>query len=111
MTLPNASSIEIPILQELVATGGTDNLRFLYERLLDYFPQITTVEIIAIKNGASKNWRKAIQKAGKTLEENDFIIRQRGVWSITKKGNEAVEAETSGFTLTKKNKTLSCSFD
>jgi hypothetical protein len=108
MSLPNASSIEMPILQELVATGGTDNLRFLYERLLDYFPQLTNAESFAIKNGASKNWRKATQKAGKILEQNGFIIRQRGIWSITEKGKEAVDAETSGFTLTKnKSKMLS----
>ena len=108
MSLPNTSSIKMPILQELTATGGTDNLRFLYERLIDYFPQLTNVEIIDIKSGTNKNWRKAVQKAGKTLEENDFIIRERGVWSITKKGKEAAETETSGFTLTKsKTKTLS----
>ena len=75
MSLPNTSTIEMPILQELVATGGTDNLRFLYERLLDYFPQITNIEIIEIKSGTNKNWRKAVQKSGKNLEENDFINR------------------------------------
>ncbi len=108
MALPNTSTIEMPILQELVATGGTDNLRFLYERLLDYFPQITSAEIAEIKNGTSKNWRKAVQKAGRNLEENNFINRERGVWSISEKGKEAVETETSGFTITKnKSKIIS----
>jgi len=108
MSLPNTSSIEMPLLQELNATGGTDSLKFLYERLIDYFPQLNNAEIGAIKNGAHKSWRKAVQKAGKALEENHFIIRERGVWTITVKGKQIAEAETLGFTLTKnKTKTLS----
>jgi hypothetical protein len=107
MPLPITSSIEMPILQELTATGGTDNLRFLYERLTDYFPQLTSAEILEIKSGAHKNWRKAVQKAGRILEENDFVKRERGVWSISEKGKRAVEAEISGFILTTdKSKTL-----
>ena len=64
MPIPKISSIETPILQELVATGGTDNLRFLYERLVAYFPQLSDDEISEIKYGQSKNWRNAVQKAG-----------------------------------------------
>lgn len=108
MPLPKTAAIEIPILQELAATGGTDDLRFLYERLIAYFPQLNDAEINAIKNGANKNWRKAVQKSGKSLEEKSFVTRARGVWTITGKGKTEIETETSGFTLTKtKNKPLS----
>ncbi len=54
MSLPKTSAIEIPILHELSATGGTDDLRFLYERLIAYFPQLTEAEVHEIKNGAKK---------------------------------------------------------
>lgn len=101
MPLPKISSIETPILQELVAIGGTDNLRFLYERLIAYFPQLSDNEIKEIKNGTNKNWRNAVQKAGKFLVESGFIKRTHGVWTITDKGKIKVEAETCGFTLTK----------
>lgn len=108
MSLPKISTIEIPILQELAATGGTDDIRFLYERLVAYFPQLTDAEVQDIKNGENKSWRKAVQKSGKSLEEKDFVVRTRGVWTITKKGKVEIETETSGFTLTKtKNKPLS----
>lgn len=108
MSLPNASAIEIPILQELSAIGGTDNLRFIYERLIPYFPQITEAESAEIKRGANKYWRNAVQKAGKTLDEKNLLERKRGIWTITEKGFELVENETSGFTLTKnKEKNLS----
>ena len=101
MALPIYKTIEIPILQELVAVGGKDNVRFLYDRLIAYFPQLTLEEINQIKIGKSKNWRKAVQRAGKSLDEKQLIERNRGNWTITGKGIEAVEEETSGFTLTK----------
>ena len=107
MSLPPSSTIEIPILQELVATGGSDDVRFLYDRLIAYFPQISDHEISEIKNGANSHWRKAVQKAGKLLDEKNFIRRSRGAWSITEKGKAIVVEESSGFTLTKiKNKEI-----
>ena len=101
MPIPKVSSIEMPILQELVATGGADNLRFLYERLPAYFPQLSEKEITEIKNGKNKTWRNAVQKAGKFLNEQKLIERERGNWKITERGKSEVEKETSGFTLTK----------
>ncbi len=86
MSLPKSSAIEIPILQELAATSGTDDIRFLYARLVAYFPQLTDTEIQEIKNGASKNWRKAVQKSGRILEDKNLLSRMRGIWTITEKG-------------------------
>ena len=100
MPLPKTSSIEIPILQELVATGGGDNLRFLYERLVAYFPQLTDEEIADIKANKNKGWRVAVQKSGKVLEESNLIKRERGNWTITAKGTTQVEAEANGFIKT-----------
>lgn len=100
MPLPKTSSIEIPILQELVATGGSDSLRFLYERLVDYFPQLTDEEISEIKTHTNKNWRAAVQKSGKILEQSNFIKRTRGNWTVTEKGRQQVENETNGFIKT-----------
>lgn len=100
MPLPNFSSFDMPILQELAAVGGGDNLRFLYERLIAYFPQLTSEEIAAIKNGTNKSWRGAIQKAGKFLDKGGLIKRERGNWTITEKGKTEIEKQSSGFTLT-----------
>ena len=99
MSFPNTSSIEMPILQELAATGGEDDVRFLYERLEAYFPQLSAEEIAAIKSGESKIWRRSVQKAGKSLDDKNFIRRERGIWKITEKGQRAVEAENQGFVL------------
>ena len=100
MSLPPSNFIEMPILQELAATGGADDVRFLYERLIDYFPQIDEREIIEIKRDKNIGWRKAVQKAGRNLDEKSYIKRNRGFWKITEKGKETVDAETSSFTLT-----------
>jgi hypothetical protein len=101
MSLPVSSLIEMPILQELSATGGSDDVRYLYERLIDYFPQINASETAEIKNGTNRNWRKSVQKAGKSLDENNLLKRVNGFWTITGKGKEAAQAETLGFTLIK----------
>ncbi len=101
MPLPNISSIELPILQELVAVGGSDSLRFLYQRLIAYFPQLSEREIFEIKNQSNPKWRGAVQKAGKMLDENGCISRRQGLWKITGKGIEIAQAEILEFTLTK----------
>ena len=108
MSLPNSASIEIPILQELSAVGGEDKLRFIYERLIPYFPQLTETQITEIKQSSNKNWRNTVQKAGKILDKKKLILRKRGNWTLTEKGFELVQKESSGFTLTKnENKSLS----
>jgi hypothetical protein len=99
MSFPNTSSIEMPILQELAATGGEDDVRFLYERLEAYFPQLSADEIAEIRSGESKIWRRFVQKAGKTLDEKNYIKRDRGIWKITEKGKQTVEADNQGFVL------------
>lgn len=104
MSLPQTPNIEIPILQELADTGGADDVRFLYERLIAYFPQLSDEEIFTIKNGANQTWRKAVQKAGRTLDDKNFIRRRRGLWKITEKGRAKIIEETEGFTLTESNR-------
>lgn len=103
MSFPNTSSIEMPILQELAATGGEDDVRFLYQRLEAYFPQLSVEEIAKIKSGESKIWRRFVQKAGKSLDEQGYIKRERGIWKITDKGQKTVETENQGFVLNQLN--------
>ena len=101
MSLPKSAYTEMPVLQELIAVGGADEVRFLYERLIGYFPQLGEQEIQAIKNGTNKSWRKAVQNAGKMLDENNCLKRKNGFWTVTEKGREIVQSESLGITLTK----------
>jgi hypothetical protein len=100
MPLPLSANIETPILHELSAVGGADDVRFLYERLISYFPSLSDAEISAIKVGNHRFWKKAVQKAGRSLDENKLIQRDRGIWTLTEKGKKWVEQETAGFIFT-----------
>ena len=51
MAYPGVARIELPILQELVATGGVEDVQFLYNRLAGYFPQLDETETRALGNG------------------------------------------------------------
>lgn len=99
MSLPVSHLLEMPILQELAATGGSDDVRFLYERLVAYFPQLTEKEVAEIKSGTNKNWRAAVQKAGRMLDEKNCLRRARGFWTLTAKGKDLVAEEVLDFTL------------
>lgn len=102
MSLPTSPLIESPILLELNAVGGVDDVRFIYERLIPYFPSLSDAEISQINNGENSGWKKAVQKAGKSLDEKKLISRNRGIWAITPNGREKVLSENSDFTVTKK---------
>ncbi len=96
MSYPSASRLELPILQELVATGGAERVRFLYERLTGYFPQLTLVEGEA-GSLADRRWRRLVQRAGEALVERGEIERRRGQWTITDAGQQRVREEAARF--------------
>src|SRR3954469_17251038 len=63
MAYPSVERIELPLLQELVATGGVEHARFLYDRLVAYFPQLGGDEVRAAVNGHRRQWRRLVQGA------------------------------------------------
>lgn len=99
MAYPGVVWIELPILQELVAMGGGEDLRFLYERLVAYFPQLDEEEVRALGNGRRSQWRRVVQRAGRSLAEKREIERVRGRWTITALGRKRVAAEDLRFPL------------
>lgn len=101
MPFPKSSAIEIPILQELSATGGAEDVRFLYELLIGYFPQLSETEIREINDGTAANWRKLVQKAGRELGARGLLERNRGFWTLTEKGRREAAGEIEGFRITR----------
>jgi hypothetical protein len=99
MTYPGIARIELPILQELVATGGAEDVRFLYGRLVAYFPQLDRSEAQATGNGHRSRWRRLVQRAGRILSDKRQIERQRGHWSITAAGRKRAAEEGAPFSL------------
>lgn len=99
MSFPKFSAVETPVLQELVATSGAEDVRFLYARLINYFPQISEEEAVLIRAGRLESWRKLVQRAGRELGDKGFLERRRGFWTITEKGKRAVEDESIKFEI------------
>jgi hypothetical protein len=93
MAYPGAARIELPILEELIATGGREDVRYLYERLVAYFPQLEDEEVRAIRNGHRSGWRRLVQRAGRSLDDRREIERRHGQWSITTAGRKRASAE------------------
>ena len=93
MSFPEITRLELPILQELKATGGSDQPRYLYDRLVRYFPQMTPTDA-AERNAAGRSlWHARVQRAGKQLETLGEIRRQQNLWTVTPRGLRRVEAE------------------
>ncbi len=99
MAYPGAARIELPILQELVATGGIEDVCFLYERLVAYFPQLDESEVRALSNGHIEQWRRLVQRAGRALADKRQVERHRGRWVITAAGRKRALDEGSHFSL------------
>jgi hypothetical protein len=93
MALPELSRLELPILQELKATGGSDQLRYLYDRLARYFPHLTAQDLGARAENGRNRWRRAVQRAGRELEALGELRRERSQWTLTARGLRRVEAE------------------
>jgi hypothetical protein len=93
MPFPDTSRLELPILQELKATGGGDQLRYLYERLPRYFPQLTDQDLGARAESGRSRWARVVQRAGRQLEEKGELRREKNHWKITTRGLRRVEDE------------------
>ncbi|HKQ79817.1 MAG TPA: winged helix-turn-helix domain-containing protein [Blastocatellia bacterium] len=93
MSFPETTRLELPILQELKVTGGSDQLRYLYERLPRYFPQLTDQDLDERAENGRSRWFRAVQRAGRQLEEKGELRREKNQWKITAKGLKRVEAE------------------
>ena len=94
-------------MQELVATGGCDDVRFLYDRLVGYFPQLELGEISENGDGYCETWRRLVQRAGRELDDKRQITRDKGFWTITQTGRKRVEEEETSFSFNERQESVS----
>lgn len=100
MAFPETTRLELPILQELKATGGSDQVRYLYDRLAAYFPQLTPEDLEARNEAGRSRWRARVQMAGRELESLGELKREQQRWTITPRGMRRVEIEAVEFVPT-----------
>lgn len=98
MPFPETTRLELPILQELQAAGGSDQVRYLYDRLTGYFPQLNEEDLAARSETGRNRWRMLVQRAGKQLADAGELKRAQSHWAITPRGLKRVEAEAVQFT-------------
>lgn len=94
MPFPEAARVELPILQELDATGGSDHLRYLYDRLVRYFPQLDAGDLEERTPTGRSRWRLLVQRAGRQLAEKGELRRDNTRWRLTERGKRRVTAES-----------------
>lgn len=93
MPFPKSSRLELPILQELKATGGREKVKFLYRRLVPYFPQLAEADLIARTKNKKSPWKRLVQRAGDTLVQKKELERSNGQWTLTEAGRKRAEEE------------------
>jgi len=86
-------------------------LRYLYDRLPRYFPQITDQDLEERAESGRSRWARVVQRAGRQLEEKGELRREKDQWKITSRGLKRVEAEamaldTPAALVERKEKTL-----
>ncbi|HEX8286074.1 MAG TPA: hypothetical protein VF588_22130 [Pyrinomonadaceae bacterium] len=99
MPYPSVERIELPLLQELAATGGAEHVRFLYDRLVAYFPQLGPDDVLGSGDGHRRQWRRLVQAAARGLDDRREIERDRGRWRLTDRGRRRVADEEIQFTF------------
>jgi hypothetical protein len=93
MAFPESARLEVPILQELLATGGEEKVKFLYQRLIPYFPQLTEKDLRARTKTRKNQWKMLVQRTGERLVKKGELKRSRGRWVLTASGRQQAEAE------------------
>ncbi|HJQ68191.1 MAG TPA: hypothetical protein VKA70_04430 [Blastocatellia bacterium] len=94
MSFPEAARVELPILQELEATGGSDQLRYLYDRLVRYFPQLEAADLEERSSTGRSRWHMLVQRAGRQLADKGELRRDNTRWRLTDRGKRRVTAES-----------------
>lgn len=93
MAFPEAARVELPILLELKATGGREQPRYLYDRLVRYFPQLTADDLDEKSDAGRSRWHRVVQRAAAELAARDELSREQSCWALTPRGLKRIEAE------------------
>lgn len=86
-------------------------MRYLYERLPRYFPQLSSQDLDERAENGRSRWARAVQRAGRQLEEKGELRREKDQWKITARGlkrveNEAMTLDATAAQAEPKEKTL-----
>jgi len=88
MAIPSEKDIELPLLQEIQATGGEARPSDLYDRVARHFPQLSQADREArYQRTGQRIWQNRVQFARNDLvKKGEVDASIRGTWKITEKG-------------------------
>ncbi len=88
MAIPSEKDIELPLLQEIEATGGEGRPSDLYDRVARHFPQLTQADREArYERTGQLIWQNRVQFARNDLvRKGEVDASTRGIWRITDRG-------------------------
>ncbi len=68
-------------------------MRYIYDRLVRYFPQLTPEDISRRAPSGRSGWHRVVQRAGRQLIEKGELKREGARWMITTKGRRRIDDE------------------
>ena len=94
MALPKMKEIELALLSEIEAAGGTTRPRDVYHKVTVHFPQITDCDLRETISSGANRWTNRVQWVRQRLILKGELNRYpRGTWQITEKGKKRLQIE------------------
>ena len=98
MTLPSRTKIEIPLLTELIISGGRATPTEMYNRLSIVFQLTEDDKKQMTHDNKESVWHNRVRQARRTLVEKGQIDpTTHGVWEITQAGMARIERGSSSY--------------
>lgn len=92
-SLPDAARVELPLLQELLALGGSEDRRRIEARLCRHFPQLWAADLLAGDPAARRRFTRVVTRAVSRLCLLGELTRDRARLLLTERGRRRAEAE------------------
>jgi restriction system protein len=95
--IPIQAEIEVPLLEALIALGGSARPRKIYPLVSAKFPQLTQEDLTATLKHGEKKWLNRIQWARQALiTAGDMESPERGIWAVTEQGRKRLAQNGPG---------------
>jgi restriction endonuclease Mrr len=99
VAIPSSRDVKLwlALLHELDLAGGTATPRALYPKMLAYFPDFTSADLVQRDKTGSNTWQNRIQWARQHLVDRGFIDRsQHAMWTLSPSGRQWLTSHWRG---------------
>src|SRR5207249_9629377 len=87
LPVPSWQSMEIALLKEMGANGGSIDTERAIKNLIRYFPELTENELAVLNRSGETRWANRVRWARQALVgKNQLDSSTHGIWRITAGG-------------------------